>query len=507
MPMRFFRDIPLKQKLLATILLTLSLASVLSLIGVMVVDTRLFRLFLNRDLEALARMTADTSTAALAFDDAKTAAETLAALKAKTHMVAARIYRRDGSVLASYTRPGAAGFDLAMTGEHDVAGDAVTVTQPVLLNGRQVGTVVMRYDLGEVSARRQLYGGVVGIVLLGSALIALMLSWRFQKAILQPIASLTSAARSISETKDYGIRVGKLSRDELGFLSDAFNEMLFNIQSRDVELRRAHEELEQRVQARTQELARSNADLQQFAYVASHDLQEPLRMVISYLQILADRYRGQLDADADEFIGYAVDGGYRMRQLITDLLEYSRVGTRSLEAGPTDCNVVLEDVRANLDLAIRESSAEITCDPEGLPTIMADPSHVLQIFQNLISNAIKFRGPRPARIHISARRDGSSWLFSVADQGIGIDPDHKDAIFEIFRRLHDRMEYPGTGIGLAVCKKIVDRLGGRIWVESEPGKGSTFFFSIGFFSVGGVGEGKHEYKADRKAPGDLTGGR
>jgi signal transduction histidine kinase len=355
---------------------------------------------------------------------------------------------------------------------------AVTVRQPVLLNGRNVGTVVMLYDLDEVSARRRLYGGVVGIVMLGSALIALMLSWGFQKAILQPIASLTSAAQSISETKDYGIRVGKLSRDELGFLSDAFNEMLSNIQSRDAELRRAHEELEQRVQARTLELARSNADLQQFAYVASHDLQEPLRMVISYLQILADRYRGRFDADADEFIGYAVDGGYRMRQLITDLLEYSRVGTRSQEAGPTDCSAVLEDVRANLDLSIRESSAEITCDPEGLPTIMADATHILQLFQNLISNAIKFRGPRPARIHISAQRGGGCWLFSVADQGIGIDPDHKDAIFEIFRRLHDRMEYPGTGIGLAVCKKIVDRLGGRIWVESERGKGTTFFFSI-----------------------------
>jgi PAS domain S-box-containing protein len=252
--------------------------------------------------------------------------------------------------------------------------------------------------------------------------------------------------------------------------------------TRDLTDRRKIEEdvrkLNLELQARNAELARSNADLQQFAYVASHDLQEPLRMVISYLQILTEQYKGKLGADADEFIGYAVDGGYRMRQLITDLLEYSRVGTSDEKPVPTECGAVLEEVRANLDLAIRESSAVITCDPDPLPIVVADPSQMLQLFQNLIGNAIKFRGTRVPRISVSARRDGRHWLFSVADNGIGIEPEHQESIFLIFRRLHGRMEYPGTGIGLAICKKIVDQLGGRIWVESEPGKGSTFFFTV-----------------------------
>lgn len=481
--MRSFNDIPLSYKLLATIVLTVATAGVLSLIGVMTVDTRFFRLSIERDLAALARMTADTSTAALAFDDTKSATETLTALRAKTHLVSAYLYRPDGSVLASYNRPPAISSS-PLASAPNVIGDTMTVRQSVVLDGRNVGTVVLLYDLDEISSRRQIYGSLVGSVVLVSAILAVLLSWRFQKAILRPIESLTGAAQSISSTKDYGIRVPKVSDDELGYLSDAFNQMLANIQSRDAELLKAHDELEERVRSRTAELARSNSDLQQFAYVASHDLQEPLRMVISYLQILADRYRGQLDADADEFIGYAVDGGYRMRQLITDLLEYSRIHTSAEEMIATDCNVVLEDVRANLDLAIRESGAEITCDPEGLPTIMADPAHILRLFQNLISNAIKFRGPHSARIHISAKRLDGHWLFSVADQGIGIDPQHKEAIFEIFRRLHDRMEYPGTGIGLAVCKRIVDRLGGRIWVESEAGKGATFFFTIAERAVG-----------------------
>jgi PAS domain S-box-containing protein len=234
--------------------------------------------------------------------------------------------------------------------------------------------------------------------------------------------------------------------------------------------------MEEALRRQTEELSRSNADLQQFAYVASHDLQEPLRMVTSYMQIIAEQYKGKLDGDADEFIGYAVDGAMRMRQLINALLEYSRVGTRGGQLGPISLEEVLQEVYSNLEVAIRETSAEITADE--MPTIVADPVQMTQLFQNLISNAIKFRGKSPPRIHISARRTKSLWVFSVTDHGIGIDREHYESIFVIFRRLHGRMEYPGTGIGLAICKKIIDRLGGRIWVESEPGKGSAFYFTV-----------------------------
>jgi PAS domain S-box-containing protein len=226
-----------------------------------------------------------------------------------------------------------------------------------------------------------------------------------------------------------------------------------------------------------EELKRSNTELQQFAYVASHDLQEPLRMVSSYLTLLARRYKGKLESDADEFIEYAVDGADRMQGLIEALLLYSRVNTRGKSPEPTDCEDVLKQALNNLQVAIEEKDAEVTHDP--LPGIMADGIQMVQLFQNLIGNGIKFQaeGQRP-HVHVSAEDEGDGWLFSFRDNGIGIDPQFNERIFTIFQRLQARGEYPGTGIGLSVCKRIVERHGGRIWVESEVGKGATFKFTL-----------------------------
>jgi len=224
------------------------------------------------------------------------------------------------------------------------------------------------------------------------------------------------------------------------------------------------------------ELSRSNTELERFAYVASHDLQEPLRMVASYTQLLARRYRGKLDSDADEFIGYAVDGATRMQQLINALLDYSRVSTRSKPFGPTSCEEILNQAIANLQASIKENDAAVTHDH--LPTVMADTTQMVQLFQNLIGNAVKFHGDEKPEVHVKAARNGTEWIFSVSDNGIGIDPKYFDRIFVIFHRLHGRGEYPGTGIGLAICKKIIERHKGRIWVESQPGKGATFYFTI-----------------------------
>ncbi|GAB4381728.1 MAG: hypothetical protein Kow00121_40960 [Elainellaceae cyanobacterium] len=233
--------------------------------------------------------------------------------------------------------------------------------------------------------------------------------------------------------------------------------------------------LEQETRQR-QELARSNAELQQFAYIASHDLQEPLRMVTSYLQLLERRYRGQLDADADDFIHYAVDGATRMKTLINDLLLYSRVGTHGKPFEQVDCTVALKRAIANLKIAIEESNATVTYEP--LPQVVGDSGQLVQLFQNLVANAIKFQGAAAAVVQIRAEQQGQFWCFSVQDNGIGIEPEYAERIFVIFQRLHKRIEYPGTGIGLAVCKKIVERHGGQIWVQSEPGKGATFFFTL-----------------------------
>ena len=224
------------------------------------------------------------------------------------------------------------------------------------------------------------------------------------------------------------------------------------------------------------ELARSNADLQQFAYVASHDLKEPLRMVASYTQLLARRYKGKLDSDADEFIRYAVDGANRMQWLINDLLAYSRVTSQDQVLEEVDCDGVLEEVLSDLGVAIEESRAVVTHDP--LPRVMADRGQLVQLFQNLIGNAIKFHGEKPPRVHVSAERKPGDWLFTVRDNGVGLDPEYAERIFVIFQRLHGREEYPGTGIGLAICKKVVERHGGRIWVVSQIGQGATFYFTL-----------------------------
>ncbi|HEX4263981.1 MAG TPA: ATP-binding protein [Verrucomicrobiae bacterium] len=224
------------------------------------------------------------------------------------------------------------------------------------------------------------------------------------------------------------------------------------------------------------ELERSNTDLQQFAYVASHDLTEPLRMITSYLELLSSRAQGKLGTEEREFIGYAVDGARRMRTLIQDLLAYARVDTRGRPLGPTDCEHVLETVLANLKVAIDESGVVI--EHERLPTVEGDSVQLAQVFQNLLGNAIKFHGPMPPRIHVGARRNNDEWLFHVKDNGIGIDPKNFSRIFVLFQRLHTRQEYPGTGMGLAICKKIIERHGGRIWAESKPGEGTTFLFTI-----------------------------
>ncbi len=242
---------------------------------------------------------------------------------------------------------------------------------------------------------------------------------------------------------------------------------------RDVSERKQYEDT---LAARNRDLARSNAELEQFAYVASHDLQEPLRMVASFAQLLSRRYHDQLGAEGQEFIDFMVDGAKRMQNLINDLLIYSRIGNQAGEFTAVDLSAVAGKALGALRQIVADSSAEVTVDP--LPTLQANPSQMLQLFQNLIGNSVKFHGEAPPRVRVSARAEGCAYVLSVSDNGIGIDPAYAERIFLIFQRLHGKREFPGTGIGLALCKKIVEHHGGRIWVESAPGRGATFHFSL-----------------------------
>jgi light-regulated signal transduction histidine kinase (bacteriophytochrome) len=294
-------------------------------------------------------------------------------------------------------------------------------------------------------------------------------------AISRPLGELTEAAATIARG-DYTTEITTRTNDEVGVLATSFETMRKTVKEYTEKLEVKVAERTRELKEAMRELKRSNTELEQFAYVASHDLQEPLRMVSSYMGLLERRYKDKLDDSAREFIGFAVDGAQRMRQLITDLLTYSRVGTKGKPFEETDCGDVYEKATKNLEVAIKEHGARVTHDE--LPTIAADGSQLVQLFQNLIGNALKFCRDRTPEVHVSARREDGRWVFGVKDNGIGIAPENRERVFQIFQRLHTREEFEGTGIGLSVCKKIVERHGGDIRVESEEGVGTTFWFAL-----------------------------
>ena len=597
--MRSFRDRPIKQKLVITTMVTTTVALLVAGLGVVLADSILYRGYLRRDLSSTAQIIADNSTAALAFNDPKSAAETLGALRERIHVVGACIYRPDRSLLATYSRQAA--FACPPPGAQESAqftGGNLILSEPVMLNGQRVGTLMLLYDLGEISERMGLYSATVLTVLLASSLLALLLSNKLRSVIATPISRLVSATTSVSETGDYSIRAQKLTGDELGVLVERFNEMLAGIQTRDNDLKKALVDREAALQEverererfhfmaesmpqkiftakpngdidyfnrqwmeftglsfeqiknwgwtqfihpddveanvriwqesidtgepfhfehrfrradgkyrwhlsrahamrdargnvtmwigsntdiheqkeKEAELRRANEDLQQFAYSASHDLQEPIRNVAVYSEIISKRYHDVLDADGQQFLGFLKEGGRRLATLVNDLLAYTRAGMEDIPVARVDSEAVLQHTLSSLAEAIREAGATVTYDE--LPQVYVGEAHLQQLFQNLIGNAVKYRNEAPPRIHISASQRGALWCFSVQDNGVGIDPKYKEKIFGVFKRLHHDKKYSGTGIGLAICQRVVARYGGRIWVESEPGKGATFFFTL-----------------------------
>jgi PAS domain S-box-containing protein len=739
-----FRDIPIQQKLIVTILVTTALALLLSGTAILVLDSAFFRAQLRQDLSAQAQIIAENSTAAVAFNDPRAAEDTLASLRARPHVVTACIVRLDGSRLATFSRPGSGEPCPAPRSADDIwfAANDLTVSRTILLKDRPIGKLVLVYDLGEISERLRFYGAMVLGILLVSGLIALLVSADLRKRIVAPIEALANYTSHVAQTRDYTVRARKTSQDELGVLVDSFNDMLFSIQARDdnlkkaltereqalsdarntreslrttlasigdavlatdaegrvafanpeaqkllrrteaemigqplehffnlveersretlespvkqvlrtgtmaglrdqtvlvaadgseipidesaspiraesgqvtgvvltfrditgrrqneAELRSAREQLQlvtdtmasavtrcsrdlryiwvsrqygkrlniapekmagqpiaaivgenayrvvwpfiervltgERVEFETEvdyrtigrrwirgtyvptrdrngavdgwvaevtditalkqaqahvvkineelqrsnsSLARSNDDLERFAYVASHDLQEPLRMVTTYSQLLIRSYAGELRGEATTFVGNIVEGTRRMRTLLSDLLAYTAINAGADEQIETvDLNGALENAKNNLKAAIAESEALITSDR--LPSLRGHEGHFVSLLQNLIGNAIKYRGSEAPRIHVAAGIVDGLLQVTVADNGMGIAPEYHQKIFIPFKRLHGR-KIPGSGIGLAICQRVVERYGGRIWVESEEGAGSRFIFVV-----------------------------
>jgi light-regulated signal transduction histidine kinase (bacteriophytochrome) len=308
----------------------------------------------------------------------------------------------------------------------------------------------------------------IAVVLVG---MVVALAAGLRAVAVRPLYRLAAEARQMAEG-NFGVEVGQDGPRVVRYLATDVNRMRERVLAELAAAQSAQADLE----TRSRDLERSNAELEQFAYVASHDLQEPLRKVASFCQLLQRHYAGRLDERADQYIELAVDGAKRMQALINDLLAFSRVGRVAQNLVPVPCATALDQARANLSGEIAASGA--TVEIGALPVVKGEESLLVAVFQNLLSNALKFRGEQPPRIAVSARRDGEVWLFSVTDNGIGIEPEFADRIFVIFQRLHGKDSYPGTGIGLAMCRKIVEYHGGRMWLDTTMTEGSRFFFTL-----------------------------
>jgi signal transduction histidine kinase len=334
--------------------------------------------------------------------------------------------------------------------------------------------LVAKIDTKEAFADVTNLRNLAAIILIIVIVLSGITAFSIAHSISEPIKRLSEGAAIIgSGNLDY--KIGTNLKDEIGQLSRSFDKMTLDLKQTTASRDELNREIAERKQAQ-EELVRSNKDLEQFAYVASHDLQEPLRAVSGFVELLRRNLEKHLDEKTSEYINFSIDGAKRMQSLINGLLEYSRVGTQGKKPQKVDSKEAFDEALARLQAGIEESGAKITA--YNLPTVYFDDMQLMRLFQNLIGNAIKFRGDQAPEIHVSAIHKDGGWRFAVRDNGIGIEPQYTERIFMIFQRLHTRKTYAGTGIGLSICKKIVERHGGRIWVESTPGSGSTFYFTV-----------------------------
>jgi signal transduction histidine kinase len=461
-----FRDMPIKRKFTLIILLTSAVALLIACGAFGAYDVIMFRELMVRQLSTEADIIAANSTAAVKFEDKQAAEEILGALRVERGIEAACIYAKDGRVFATYERPDAAGTfapPASRSDGYEFGGNRLELFRGIVLDAKPIGSLYLRSDLQALRARMGRYVGAVGVVMLAAFLFVLVLSGRLQRVVSEPILRLAQTARIVSHQRDYSVRAAKQGGDEVGQLIEAFNEMLTQIQKGDAALIRQSAELEKK-----------NHELNEFAYIVSHDLKAPLRAINTLASWIATDYADKLDAEGQEQLSLLSARVTRMNSLIDGVLAYSRAGRIREEQTRIDVNALVHEV-----IELLASPATVAVRIDGvLPTLTGEPTRLHQVFQNLIGNAIKFLDKPDGEVRIGCTDDGSYWRFSVADNGPGIAPQYFDKIFQIFQTLSPRDERENTGIGLTVVKKIVEQWGGRVWIESVVGKGSTFFFTL-----------------------------
>ena len=496
-----FRDFPIKRKMSVAMLGTTIAVLLAACATLLAYEYATSRQVLARNLNTLADVLALNSTAALSFSNTDDAKETLQAVSAKPSIEAACIYDGEGAVFATYLRV-AETVLIPTRPENDgirFASGHVAVVRPVVLAGKRLGTLYLRADLTEITAHLRTYAQISGLVILGSLAFALVLSTALQRAITRPILALTDTAKTIAQTRDYTARANKLGDDEIGALTDDFNQMLRAIQERDnavqdsnkalftenVARRHAEDEirllnasLERRVDERTSELQAANKELEGFSYSVSHDLRSPLRAVDGYSRMVAEKCAEHLDDDGRRMLGVIRSETARMGRLIDDLLTFSRLGRQKLDSAIIDMRTMAQSVFDELAAAEPERKVRFTLHP--IPAARGTAAMIRQVWVNLLSNAVKFTKEREAgEIEVGAREDSAGGtIYYVKDNGAGFDMRYADKLFGVFQRLHSAGEFPGTGVGLALVQRIVQRHGGRVWAEAEVNRGATFSFTL-----------------------------
>ncbi|HEX6428632.1 MAG TPA: ATP-binding protein [Niastella sp.] len=477
--MMLFRNAPIQKKLLLIILLINGIVLLVACIAFFGYEYYIFRKGTIEKLTTIALITAANSTAALAFENTEDAAEILATLKTEPHIVSAGIYNTKGIIFSKYVKDSATQEFPAnpQPGQYHFQNSYLEGSEPIMLEDRQLGTLYLKCDLGAMYERMRLYTTVVGFVLIASLLLAYLLVKILKKNISAPIIALARTAAIISDKHDFTVRAVKMGNDEIGTLTNAFNEMLEQIQQRDATLREFNENLEQKIRDRTKQLESVNKELEGFSYSVSHDLRAPLRAIIGYSAMLEEDYADKLDDEARRITAVIKSNTAKMGQLIDDLLAFSRMSRQDMAKATVDMSVVVTEVREVL--ATQFDFNRIHWKIEPLPVVPANANMIKQVWINLISNAIKYSSKREiAQVEIGAFSQNGNTVFFVRDNGAGFNQQYAEKLFKVFQRLHSATEYEGTGIGLALVEKIISKQGGSVWAEGEEDKGACFYFSL-----------------------------
>jgi signal transduction histidine kinase len=470
-------------------MLTSGVALLLACVAFVAYDRIGFRTTLLREATVQARIIGANTAATILFNDPRSAEETLRALAADPRVAWAVVHNPAGELFAAYARDAGAREDLDRFHADRQEGvrfgvDHLVVSAPILVEGEPIGVVHVQSDLLELVARTRRYVGIAAVVLVASLLLARIAASRLERRISGPVLRLVETAHQVSVRKDFSVRAEPGGGDELGLLVRTFNEMVGQIEARDAELSSARDELEQRVQERTRQLQAANRELEAYTYTVSHDLKAPLRGMEGFARALQEDYGERLEDTGRGYLGRIQTAARRMAEIIDDLLRYSRLERREMQRAHVALRPIVEDVSRELEEEMESRGLRLRVELD-VEAVEAERAGLREALANLLGNAVKFSPAQGSEIAVRSRRDGGAVVLSVTDHGIGFDMRYQDRIFGMFERLHRQEDFPGTGVGLAIVRKVAERHGGRAWAVSEPGKGSTFYLAL----PAGEGEG------------------